>query len=237
MQQDPKLQGGDIQLDQDNKFLKWLDNYWYHYKWHTLIAGFFIILFVVMLVQCVTDKGHDIVVAYCGSTEFMKEQTEGVRESLGAVMPEDFDGNGERYVEFVRYLYYSEEEIEAEKVLHDDQWTIAPAYVKQQLSDFRDFVQMSIATNDCSVYFLSPAVYEQFTTNPFRVLEEILDSVPTSAYDQCAVRLGDTDFYADDPALQEILPADTLVCLLTSGRPQNEKYQNSVAMFQAIVEE
>nr|MBQ4320348.1 hypothetical protein [Clostridia bacterium] len=95
---------------------------------------------------------------------------------------------------------------------------------------------MSIATNDCSVYFVSPAVYELFTTNPFRALSEVLDEIPSAAYDDHTVRLGDTEFYASNTVLQEILPADTLVCLLASNRPADDKYQNSVAMFRAIVE-
>lgn len=236
MEQDTKLQDGDIRLDEGGRFLKWLDNYWYHYKWHTLIGGFFIILLLFMLGQCVTDTGHDMVVAYCGSTEFMKEQTEHVREALEDAMPKDYDGDGERYVEFVRYLYYSDEEIEAEKELYDGQWTIAPGYVQQQLSDFRDFMQMSIATNDCCVYLISPAVYSTFTASPFRPLDEVLDAVPATAYDGYAVRLGDTAFYAAYPQTHEIIPADTLVCLLSSGRPSSKQYQNAVAMFQAIVE-
>ena len=78
MQQEPKITGGDIRLDEENKFLKWLDNYWYHYKWHTIIIGFFALMILFTLRQCANDATHDTVVAYCGPTEFMSEQTEGI---------------------------------------------------------------------------------------------------------------------------------------------------------------
>ena len=237
MQQEPKITGGDIRLDEDNKFLKWLDNYWYHYKWHTIIIGFFALMILFTLRQCANDATHDTVVAYCGPTEFMSEQTEGMRDALEAVLPEDFDGDGQKYVEIVRYLYYSEQEIEAKKELYDDQWTIAPAYVNQQLADFRDFVHLSIAANECSIYFISPSVYAFFTTNPFRPLADVLDTVPSSAHDAHTVRLGDTALYKNDIRLQQILPADTLVCLLASNRPNDQDYQNSIAAFRAIVAE
>lgn len=237
MQQEPKITGGDIRLDEDNKFLKWLDNYWYHYKWHTIIIGFFALMILFTLRQCANDATHDTVVAYCGPTEFMSEQTEGMRDALEAVLPEDFDGDGQKYVEIVRYLYYSEQEIEAKKELYDDQWTIAPAYVNQQLADFRDFVHLSIAANECSIYFISPSVYAFFTTNPFRPLADVLDTVPNSAHDAHTVRLGDTALYKNDIRLQQILPADTLVCLLASNRPNDQDYQNSIAAFRAIVAE
>lgn len=237
MQEDSKLHEGEIRLDERNTFLKWLDNYWYHYKWHTLIAGFFVLLFLFTLGQCAVDTNHDIVVAYCGSTGFLNEQTEGVRNALEDALPEDFDGNGEKYVEFVRYQYYSQQEIEAEVAEHDGEWSINIAYVNQQLKQFKDFVQLSIASNDCSVYLLSPAVYDLFTTNPFRRLSDVFDETPAAAYDEYAVRLGDTAFYANDSKLQEILPPDTLVCLLSSNRPEQDSYDHAIAMFSAIVKE
>ena len=41
---DQKPDGNDIDFTSQSKFLRWWDNYWYHYKWHTIIAGFFIFL-------------------------------------------------------------------------------------------------------------------------------------------------------------------------------------------------
>ena len=29
---------------EQKKIIKWLDNYWYHYKWTTIITAFFVIL-------------------------------------------------------------------------------------------------------------------------------------------------------------------------------------------------
>ncbi len=37
-----------------------LDNYWYHYKWHTLIGLFFVITVLVCTVQCATKEKPDI---------------------------------------------------------------------------------------------------------------------------------------------------------------------------------
>ena len=40
-----KEQGGAIAVQ--NPVLKWLDNYWYHYKWHTIVVAFFIFVGIV----------------------------------------------------------------------------------------------------------------------------------------------------------------------------------------------
>ena len=46
--------------------LKWLENYWYHYKWHTLIVAFFVIMLTVMGVQMCSREDNDIYIIYAG---------------------------------------------------------------------------------------------------------------------------------------------------------------------------
>ena len=43
-----------------NRFLKWLDNYWYHYKWRTIVILFFAVLLIVCVVQCSTVEKYDL---------------------------------------------------------------------------------------------------------------------------------------------------------------------------------
>jgi len=40
--QNEKIEAGEIVVE--NRFLRWLDNFWYHYKWHTIIISFFVIM-------------------------------------------------------------------------------------------------------------------------------------------------------------------------------------------------
>lgn len=45
---------------------KWLENYWYHYKWHTLIGGAAIILVVVLIAQLAAKVNYDALFMYVG---------------------------------------------------------------------------------------------------------------------------------------------------------------------------
>ena len=42
-----------------SKFLKWLDNYWYHYKWHTIIVAFFLIIGIISTVQIFNRETYE----------------------------------------------------------------------------------------------------------------------------------------------------------------------------------
>ena len=42
-----------------SKVLKWLDNFWYHYKWPFVIITFFVSLAIVLTVQLVSRENYD----------------------------------------------------------------------------------------------------------------------------------------------------------------------------------
>ncbi len=235
MQDMQKPEGGDIRLDERNVFLRWLDNFWYHHKWHVFFGAFIVLLVLTMLMQCQGESSNDLVVTYCGPFGFLSAETEGVRDALNEALTEDHDKNGEKYVEFVRYQVYSEEEMIADKEANNGEGSVNLAYNAQQLELFNDFMM----TGECAIYLLSPYIYDYITPRGnLKKLSELTDTVPAHAYDDYAVRLGDTAIYRETPALQLLSP-DTLVCLTVPyalGRSSNETYySHSVATFLAIV--
>ena len=40
------------EITPQSKVLRWLDNFWYHYKWPTIIIAFFLIVGIVGFTQC-----------------------------------------------------------------------------------------------------------------------------------------------------------------------------------------
>ena len=64
---------------------KWLDNYWYHYKWTTIIVVSFAVILTICIVQMATKETYDITVLYTGPHIFIKEEklsTEEIMELL-----------------------------------------------------------------------------------------------------------------------------------------------------------
>jgi len=125
----------------------------------------------------------------------------------------------------------------ADKEANDGIGTVNLAYNAKQLSDFNSFLSFG----ECSVYILSEDMYEYVKTYKSELLKplaDILGQTPANAYDEYAIRLKDTPYYAMEPSLQK-LPADTLICMTApyhiGSSSDPETYADSLAMFRAIV--
>ena len=233
-QEDVKPDGNGISLAGGSRFLRWLDNYWYHYKWHTLIAAFFIFLVLFVVLQQAADPKADIQVVYCGPYTLTGSETEALRSACNDVMPEDFDGNGKKYTGIVRFQVYSDEELEQEARDNEGKGTVNLAYNNTQMTAFNQFCM----TGEASVFLCSPYIYGQLRSrNILRPLSELWDVLPDSAADEYAIRLEDTAWYAENEALH-VLPKDTLLVLTVpyswgaSAKP--EVYRQHMEMFRAM---
>ncbi|MBR7161245.1 MAG: hypothetical protein IKD07_02395, partial [Clostridia bacterium] len=79
-----------------SKFSKWLDNYWYHYKWHTILVGAAIIILVVCMWQVSTTEKHDVIIVYAGPNCLSTTEVRELEDAISGILPEDKDGNGEK---------------------------------------------------------------------------------------------------------------------------------------------
>ena len=81
-------------MAEKSKFkLKW-ENYWYHYKWHTIIAVFLAITIGVSVTQCATKTNYDqSAVLYCDRT--VLENTSLALELELTARSTDLNGDGE----------------------------------------------------------------------------------------------------------------------------------------------
>ena len=209
----------------ESKFLSWFDNFWYHYKWHTIVTVFIVIVLTFCLVQSCSKKENDIIFTYAGPKEFVSDPAEKIE--INAALSE-FSGEtyGENATAILRsFEIYSKEQIkeienelleEAEKTLDETnkpKKTINTAFNTEEMNSFEDFLR-SGATY---VLLLDPSIYQTLidsegNTERLVELSSIYGSTPENARDKYSVRLGDTEIYKSNPALQA-LPADTVVCL------------------------
>ena len=95
-----------------------LENFWYHYKWHTIAAIFALIVIIVCTVQCATNTKYDIQVLYAGDHVFVRTSPDGSypeyaqMTSTLADFANDSDGNGETNVTFLDLCAVNNEEYE-----------------------------------------------------------------------------------------------------------------------------
>ncbi len=105
--------GSDVKMS--SPFIKKLDNFWYHYKWHSIFAllGIFIVLICVL--QLCSRQSYDVHLLYAGYYNVDRTQPEGgslpeynvLLSSFGRV-GEDFDGDGEITTSFATHRVMSE---------------------------------------------------------------------------------------------------------------------------------
>ncbi len=229
------------------KFGLWFENFWYHYKWHTLITAFVLIVLTVCTVQMCKKTDYDVHIIYAGNYSVMNEKTEGgesayevIKKSLTEAV-DDFDENGETVTSFEALYMLSPEEIEAiEKELADKKengegsYTLNYTQLNANNNTFRDRIMYS----EYYLFFLSESVY-----NYYKTVDGITMFVPLKKYvkgsgdglvylDDSAIYLHSTEF-GKLPGLCE-LPEDTVIALRSMsavashfGKKSNEKsYKN-----------
>lgn len=234
-----KLAGGEIVIR--NRFVTWLDNFWYHYKWHVIVIAFFIMVSAVCFVQCGTKNKADAIVAFAGSTSLSGEDYEPILDVLELLVPTE-DGEA-RTFGWHGFSIYDEATL---KALYTDPDTnkisqVAYGNAKQfntnNIKAFSDYV----LTGDSAVWLVSEYIY-QYQKLDQRVVplaETFGDKVPDGAYDAYAIRLSETALYQYYDVLK-VLPEDTLLVfpkpLVIGSSSNSETYAQYEALYRAIVE-
>ena len=194
------------------RVLKWIDNFWYHHKWKTLLTVFFGGVILFCTVHACSKPSYDAHIIYAGPVYYGEELYKEATAKLSGYLPSDFNEDGQKLVDFVNVLYVPEELAEEymEQGVNFD-----PYQNEQSLSLFRT----EIMNGQCLICLMDPEVYDKMSElNVFRPLAEIFDEVPENAADDYA-------FLAEDlPAFrrmgESVFPEDTVVCL----RVKNSAY-------------
>ena len=75
-------------------FKEKLSNYWYYYKWHTVIGALALVFLLITLVECAQKKTPDLSVAYAGYEYITTDEFQNdISEIVG-----DVNGDGIEYV-------------------------------------------------------------------------------------------------------------------------------------------
>ena len=195
-----------------------LENFWYHYKWHSLVALFLVFTVLICSFQMCERDSYDIYITYAGGKEISRVSSGGdVSEYSGflssfASLGCDYDGDGESKVAFSSLFIPSDEEIERTEAElgYEVNYTLMEND-KKVLSD-----RMVMLSDDYYICFFAPHIYEQYKTvsgvSMFVSLSGYLpEGSEAELYASDAVRLSSLDLY-ELPALSS-LPEDTLICL------------------------
>ncbi len=162
-----------------SKFLKWLDNYWYHYKWHTIIVSFFLIIGTVSMIQIFNRERYDAYVMYVGDAAIPDTQYYDIVQSLKTASS-DYDGDKEHNINFAKTAFITDPE--------NNMASSVNASAIQYLSN--------LVVQPYYIYLMDVNVYKLYADSDIFVpISEIVSDLPAEwYYDDTAVYFDRTDF-------------------------------------------
>ena len=223
-------------------FLLWLDNFWYHYKWHSIVALFLVFTITICSVQMCTKDNPDVYVMYAGNTVISKTNGEGgispfqTATSSLKKHAEDYNGDGEVYLAFNSLYILNEDEIKAIEEKGD--YDLDRTYIQ---SNYSELTQM-LSYGDYFIFILSTDLYLDFKNSSdlplFSPLGQYASSDSLSYAGDDAVYLNSTKLAAA-PIFSD-LPADTVVCFrirseVSLFRGDEAQYQSSEKLLRQIL--
>ncbi|MBE6577872.1 MAG: hypothetical protein E7653_07035 [Ruminococcaceae bacterium] len=220
------------------RFMSWLDNYWYHYKWPTIIGAFFLAVVIICTVQSCTKDDYDLTVVYAGREALTSTERENIRAAIAASAPEDMGKKGELSVGFNAYNILSKEqitELRAQTGADGRPVHVDNSFHTAEYDTYSDYIN----TGDCAILLLEPWEFEALVSaERLMPLTEVLGYTPEGAISNCGIKLGDTKLYAEYDVMKA-LPEDTVICImkpLVWGRTKNEKnYAMDKKLFEAMI--
>jgi hypothetical protein len=238
-----KLSGGEIAVG--GSWRSKLDNFWFYHKWHVLVTAFVVFVVLVCLLQSRENKKDDVTLMFAGPYKLSATEVAALRTGLNDVMPEDFNGDGEKYAEMVMMQIFSDAQEAEIKATPDGEIPpysgyIDPYYNDEQVTSFDNLIM----AGEYSICILEPWLYERVKgAGGFRKLSEVFGTVPEAAIDEYGVLLADTAFAKAYPVC-ESLPEGTVICLRGKGvmsaivnkKRNDREYAESEAMFRAIIQ-
>ena len=188
-----------------------MQNFWYHYKWHTLVSLLLVFAILICSLQFCKKEDYDAYILYAGSRNIGRTAEDGNVAEIATVISslkritDDFDGDGEIKPNFTNYYYLSSSEA---KELEDPN--------EQLLMSDKESLSSVLEHSEYYLVFVSVAVYESyFGTMASEALYDLSEHKAAHPeleyYSNSAIYLSSTDAYKL-PGLSN-LPADTLICI------------------------
>lgn len=202
-----KLEAGEIR--EQSKFLRWLDNYWYHYKWPTIFVAVALIAVIIIVAQMSERREYDFQYVYAGPVTLSTEDT----ESMAAVLADLARGEEFPSPEVALTAYYLKAQ---------SQITTEDAYTAQLLQSNREAFGGQVLSGNALIFFMDPLFYAEQGAEGigFLAVRDYLPNVPDAALiGECGLRLDATVLYEQE-CFQK-LPGDTVVCLRTAVSVQS----------------
>ncbi len=150
-----KQNAGDIKVS--SPFLKKLDNYWYHYKWHTVIALFLAAVILICSLQMCAKDDYDFEVMYAGPHSLNNHQTILDIEAAFAELGDDRTGDGKVTVNLVSY--WVDERLSPDREEYKDMTAADISYSMNQSLNNQELYLDEVQAGNLVICLVSPHLF------------------------------------------------------------------------------
>lgn len=212
-------------------FIQKLENFWYHYKWHTLLGIFGLVIGLICIVQCAGQKEPDAMLMYAGRFKVPEEYREN---SIETIMKKDYNNDGEKNADVFQIIIPIMET--------DGEFELEDKVAITNNEEFRRFYT-ELANGSSVIYLLHPYLYEQAKgMGVLCPLSEALTTVPDFAIDDYGIPVSHLDAYEETTL--NFYPDDCIICIRYERTRESDVmnaddpdyYRNNLAFFNDIIE-
>lgn len=185
-----------------------LSDIWTYYKWHILIAVFFIAIFAVLITQAVTKEKFDVKVLYAGPAILTDDERNAVCEALSQQIDSDYNGDGKKNAELFDLILMSNEELSEMYNQGVSDYFLNPSTVK----DNRETLSVNAVAGEYVIFMIDVDYYGSLYESGVFLTLDSLGVTSGTRYDDCSVYLSSLDIAKFYTAFS-VFPDDTLVCV------------------------
>lgn len=189
-----------------------LENFWYHYKWHTIVCAVVIVIAVIVLSQLLTKPKYDAHILYAGDTKILNTSIDGdlphYQRLLSSLKKVVGDENDDGSIDISLQALYALTESQLAGISSDK-----TAELSLALTD-SETLESALVVGEYYVCFLSEELFFQYDAlydgSIFAPLAKYIASSDEN-YEYASER---GIYLRSLPYSQHIdLPGDTVVCL------------------------
>ena len=216
-------------------------NFWYYYKWHSIVALILVFAVAVCTLQMCQNTEPDIYVMYAGGKSFLKKNADAdtppiltAQSSLRRFV-KDYNGDGSIEIEFEAYYIPSAAEIaEIEK----NNGYVDKSLINKSRSDFNEMVMYG----DYLIIIMNEELFRQTITqsaaNPFASLTSYTDNESLVFLNEYAVYLNSTalgKMPEFDSLAEDTVIAFRIYSEVALFRPDRRAYENAEDVLREIL--
>jgi len=201
----------ETEIKKKSAFRLFIENYWYHYKWHTIITLFVVAVLAVGIFQMVAKDDTDIGVIYAGPQILSDRDLTEMEKAFNDIVHSDFTDDGKIVSNILNVVIMSDEQIEDAK----EQAALESSvlfYSEQYRKEAKEQLNIQMMSGDSVICLFDRYAFDHVGKEAFLTLESVLGYKPDYAQDEYTVFLKDTEF-AKHYKIFELLPPDTLLCI------------------------